>query len=266
MWRCAVVALIAVLCAAQDDARACIDRGTQAFKKAQYADAVRDFQKALDLAPDSRDARMYLAVAYVVQYVPGARTDENQQLAAKAEENFRRVLDQDPQNKTAIRYLASLTFQEASALVLPREKFDKLHQARAWYEKLASMDPHEKEAFYSLGVIDWLEAYPQWTEARAQSAMSPQDPGPLTKDNVRWEARAKLGPLYEDGIRQLTEALRIDPNYDDAMAYMHLIIREQADLADTKDDYDRAISEANNWVQKALEAKKTKAQGAGRAA
>ncbi|HZU29432.1 MAG TPA: hypothetical protein VFA04_28170, partial [Bryobacteraceae bacterium] len=63
-----------------------------------------------------------------------------------------------------------------------------------------------------------------------------------------------------------TEALRIDPNYDDAIAYMNLMIRQQADLADTKDDYDRAISEANNWVQKALEAKKTKAQGAGRAA
>lgn len=263
MWRCALVVLAAVLCAAQDDPRAWMARGMQAFKNARYAEAISDFQQALNLAPDSKEARQYLAIAYVVQYIPGANTPENVEIAAKAEENFRKLLDQDPQDKTAIRYLASLKFQQASALPVLQDKIEKLREAREWYEKLASVDPHSKEAFYSVGVIDWAEAYPQWTEARAQSGLSPQDPGPIATDKLRREVRAKLSPLYEDGIRQLTRALDLDPQYDDAMAYMNLIIREQADLADTKEEYQRAIADADTWVQKALEAKKTK-QGSGK--
>ena len=43
------------------------------------------------------------------------------------------------------------------------------------------------------------------------------------------------------------------------MAYMNLLIRERADLADTSDAYKKEIEVADNWVQKALETKKLKA-------
>ncbi len=44
------------------------------------------------------------------------------------------------------------------------------------------------------------------------------------------------------------------------MAYMNLLIRERADLAESADEYKKEIEVADNWVQKALDTKKIKAE------
>ncbi len=36
----------------------------------------------------------------------------------------------------------------------------KLDEAAEWYEKLIEVDPKNKEAYYSLGVIAWSKWYP----------------------------------------------------------------------------------------------------------
>ena len=41
---------------------------------------------------------------------------------------------------------------------------------------------------------------------------------------------------------------------------MNLLTRERADLADTPEEYKKDVEEADNWVQKALETKKIKAE------
>jgi len=65
--------------------------------------------------------------------------------------------------------------------------------------------------------------------------------------------------MLQDGIDNLNKALSIDKNYDDAMSYMNLVIRQRADLLDTKEEYNQQIEVANNWVQKSLDTKKAKA-------
>ena len=62
------------------------------------------------------------------------------------------------------------------------------------------------------------------------------------------------------GFENLEKALEIDKEYDDAMAYMNLLIRERADLDDTADEYKKDVETADNWVQKALQTKKIKAE------
>ena len=42
------------------------------------------------------------------------------------------------------------------------------------------------------------------------------------------------------------------------MAYMNLLIRERADLLDTKEEYNQQVEVANTWVQKSLDTKKAK--------
>jgi hypothetical protein len=56
--------------------------------------------------------------------------------------------------------------------------------------------------------------------------------------------------------------LEIDKEYDDAMAYMNLLIRYRADLLNTPEEYRQAIEVADDWVQKALATKKMKAERA----
>ena len=99
-----------------------------------------------------------------------------------------------------------------------------------WYEKLIAVDPQNKEAYYTLGVIAWTKWLSGRTEARAKLGMKPEDPGPIKDKKIREELKAKYGPMIDDGIKYAREGLEIDPEYDDAMAYMNLLIRERADL------------------------------------
>jgi hypothetical protein len=50
------------------------------------------------------------------------------------------------------------------------------------------------------------------------------------------------------------------------MAYINLLIRERADLLDSKDEYNKQVAEADAYLQRALDAKKAKAAAAEKAA
>jgi tetratricopeptide (TPR) repeat protein len=188
-------------------------------------------------------------------------SDDNLQMAKAAKENFLKVLEQDPKNEVALASMASLNYQEVSGIRDPDQRMAKLDEARQWYQKLAEVNPKNKEAFYSLGVIAWAKWYPAIGTARANTGMRPEDPGPLKDKKVREQLRAKWSPTVAEGIKGLEKALDIDPNYDDAMAYLNLLHRERADLADTPEEYRKDIDTADMWLQKALDTRKQKAGG-----
>jgi len=258
-----VLGIALACCVAQDeDPRAWIARGTEAFKAARYAEAARDFEQALVINPESVHARQYLAVSYAVQYIPGAKTPDNAAYLAKARANFEKILELDPKNHTAVQYLASLSMQEAAGIESPADKRAKFEEARKWYDRLAGIEPLNKEAPYNIGVIDWQEAYPEWLQARADAGMKRKDAeeaGPITNQAIRARLRTDAGPLWDDAVRQLQRALDIDPQYEEAMAYMNLVVRERADLADSPEEYARQIADADAWVRKDLETKRARA-------
>jgi len=243
-------------------ARDHLNKGVAAFKSAKYPDAVEHFKQAVDLDPTFPTARLYLASAYMSQYIPGAESPENIQNAKSANDEFLKVLDQDPKNTVAIESLASLHYNEAQGSSGLEAKLKKLDESEVWYKKLSETDPNKREAWYSLGVITWAKWYPALAEARAKLGMKPEDPGPLKDKKLKEELKAKWGPIIEQGIKDLQQALTVDKEYDEAMAYMNLLIRERADLADTADEYKKDVDTADNWVQKALETKKIKAERA----
>jgi hypothetical protein len=90
--------------------------------------------------------------------------------------------------------------------------------------------------------------------------MKQEDPGPIKDKKVREELKAKYGPVIESGLQSLDKALQINPEYDDAMAYENLLVRERADLMDSKAEYEQQTKIADDWVQKALATKKIKAE------
>ena len=236
-----------------------LNRGVQAYRNARYAEAVEQFKTAVQLDPSNVNGRLYLATAYMTQYIPGAESPENLQLADAAKKEFLQVLKDNPNDKTALASLASLSYQQAQGIPKLDDKFKKLDESKDWYTKLIQADPQNKEAYYSLGVIDWLKWYPNLMTARASMGMKPEDPGPLKDKKVREELKTQYSAIIDDGIKNLQKSLDIDPNYDDAMAYMNLLIREKADLDDSKEQYEADTKVADGWVQKSRETKKAKA-------
>jgi len=75
-----------------------LNAGVNAFKAGQYTAAADAFKTAIDLDPDLPVARLYLATAYMQQYVPGSDTPENKRFADSALEQFDKVLA-DPKSK-----------------------------------------------------------------------------------------------------------------------------------------------------------------------
>src|ERR1039457_6326963 len=244
----AALAVLSVSCN-QLKSRDQLNQGVQAFKNAQYPEAVERFKTAVELDPTFSTARLYLATAYMQQYIPGAMSPENEQMAKAAYDQFMKVLEQDPKNNVAVASVASL--------YLNQKKWD---DAQQWYEKLVAIDPSDADAYYSLGFVAWSKWYPAYGTARAELGMRQEDPGPIKDKKVREELKAQYSQVIDGGLQALDKALQINPDYDDAMAYENLLIRERADLTDNKEEYAAQIKIANDWVQKALAKKKEKAE------
>jgi len=251
-------ALLALACAGCNQLRSRdqLNQGVQAFKNAQYPEAVEHFKTAVEMDPNFPVARLYLATAYMQQYIPGAESPENKQMAQAAMDQFLKVLEQTPKDKTAIASIASL--------YLNQKKWDESQQ---WYEKLIGVDPNNADAYYSLGFIAWSKWYPKYGTARAELGMKQEDPGPIKDKKVKEQLKAEYGPVIEGGLQALDKCLQINPDYDDAMAYENLLIRERADLMDSKEQYAQQVKIADDWIQKNLDTKKRKnekkAQGSG---
>ncbi len=230
-------------------ARDNLNKGVQYFKAAKYSNAVESFKTAVDADPKFTTARLYLATAYEMQYVPGIDSAENMQYANSAMDQFNKVLADDPKNVLAISSVASLYYNQ--------KKFD---EAGEWHRKVIAVDPKNKESYYTLGVLAWTKWLPVDRQARVDSGQKAEDPGPIKNAKIRTQLKEKWMPILDQGMKDEEMALQIDPEYDDAMAYMNLIIRYRADLLDTPAEYKKAADEADRWVNKSLEAKKIKAE------
>ena len=78
-------------------ARDHLNKGVTAFKNAQYPEAVEHFKQAVELDPNFPTARLYLATAYMQQYIPGSDSDDNKKMANAAESHVQRRLERRSQ-------------------------------------------------------------------------------------------------------------------------------------------------------------------------
>ena len=238
-------------------ARMALNKGVTAFSAANYQIAARHFEDAATLDPELSDAKVYLAYSTMMQYQPGFDYPENVAIAEKALDGFKEVLEDDPDNSTALQSIASLYFQ-----------MKRMEQAKEWHQKVLDVVPDNKESFYTIGVICWTQSYEPRLEYRAEIGMAQEDPGPIrTRGRLNRSQREALAevatdvvPLIDQGLDALEKAIAIDPDYDDAMAYVNLLYREKADFSETNDEYDELLAQADEWVQRALDTRKKKAE------
>ena len=116
------------------------------------------------------------------------------------------------------------------------------------------------EHYYSLAVINFTKWVPDWLKARSDAKMRQDEPGPLKDPKARAALKEKDGALVDEAVGYLKKALELDPEYENAMAYLNLMLRQPADYLDSKEDYDKNIAEADQWLQKYLDTKKIKAE------
>jgi tetratricopeptide (TPR) repeat protein len=229
-------------------ARTELNQGVAAYKTAHYNEAADHFRKAVAADPDLTNAHLYLATAYAQLFIPGAETPENVRVWEQAIEQYKIVFTQRPTGIIAIKGLAGLYLQ--------MKKFD---DAKSYYYKVLGLDPNDAESYYSIGVVDWTQTFQPRAEERARLGLKPDQP--LTNKVVCEKLKAMNSSNISEGINNLSKAIELLPDYDDAMAYMNLMYREKADL-ECDDPAARAkdLKTADDWVDKTLAIKKARAE------
>ena len=138
-------------------ARDQLNKGVDAYKSAQYEEAIGHFQKATELDPSLPMAKSYLATALAQNVVPGLDTPDNMKTANQAIGIFQEVLAKDPNDVNSLKQIAGIYFS-----------IKKLDDAKAWQKKVLAVDPKDPEAAYTIGVIDWTLAHKNKLKALAR--------------------------------------------------------------------------------------------------
>jgi tetratricopeptide (TPR) repeat protein len=218
----ALLALASASCA-KLQARDNLNKGVRAFRESKYEAAITYFQEAVKLDPEYDDAKLYLATAYSQQYIPGAVSEENQKNADMAIKIFDEVLAKNPSNATAVGGLAGLYYN-----------LNQFQKSREYHLRNAELDSENPVPHYAVGSVDWVIVYDKAT---------PPPP-------------EEQATLIEEGLQHLDKALALNPEYEDAMSYKNLLLREKARLAATEEEKAQLVAQADEWFNKALETRK----------
>jgi len=221
----AFVALLAfgsVSCA-KLQARDNLMKGQNAFKNAHYDEAIKYFKTAMDLDPNLTMAELYLATAYSQQFIPGSQAPENMQMADNAVQAFDNILKREPTNTSAVAGLAFI-YQNTY-------RFDKAHEM---YVRQTQLDPNNPIPFYAVASVNWIRV------------SNKAEPPPV-------ELQMQL---VDEGIQMADKAINLNPEYDDAMSYKNLLLREKARLTEDETQKADLIAKADELFNKALETRK----------
>jgi tetratricopeptide (TPR) repeat protein len=242
----------------QLQARDQLNKGVDAYKNAHYEEAIGHFQRAMELDPKLTNAKTYLGTALAQNVVPGLDTPDNLKNANQAVDIFKDVLANNPNDVNSIKQIAGIYFS-----------IKKLDDAKEWQKKVLAVKPDDSEAAYTIGVIDWTEAHENTLKALQSAGLNDDGEGNLkAPKNVMAPLAEKNAALVSEGLDYLNQAVKINPDYDDAMAYLNLIYRRKADVdfghpAEVKDD----LAQAEKWrtdamgTRRANEAKKNAGPG-----
>ena len=231
-------------------ARDQLNKGVQSYKNARFEEAISHFQQAVHLDPSLLNGRLYLATAYAQQYIPGAGPEDNNLMAEQAIDQFKQVLDMHPgreQEIGSLKGIASLYFN-----------MHKLDVAKQYHKKVGQLDPDDPETYYSIGVIDWTQAYRPDMEERVRLGLRPDDA--VRDSRVCAALHARNSEVIQDGLDNLNKALQLRPDYDDAMAYVNLLYRQKADIECDTTASAADLKIAQEWVDKTMVAKKARAE------
>lgn len=222
-----------------------LNKGVKAFTDQKYDAAAQFFQKAIDLDPDFPEdvPRMYLATAYMLQFVPGSMDPKSEDMGNKAIETFSEVVERSEAdgkpNINAMLAIASLTYQ-----------MNNTDRTKDWCNRILRIEaqtPEQKEqkaeAYYRIAVIDFDTVN--------------EETGTLG-ENIEFleqEDKEKLQALIEEGLDQLSKAIELRPNYFDAMMYQNLLWREKAKMEENEEEKLKLINQADIAYNKSIQLK-----------
>jgi len=236
-----------------------IKKGNDFFKAAQYQTALAAYQDALRLDPDEKKLHKNIGLAYMGLYQPGSKHPKDLEYAAKAIEHLKTYSEAFPADRKSREFLVSL--------YLSTERYD---DAIAFYQGMVKDSPNDTKAMQSLAQMYFkkgdVEHAVEWLKRRLAVETTPE-----AKAEVyyfigvqAWDRSynfpnidpAERTRVVDEGIDALNNALKIKPDYFEALSYLNLLYREKAKIEADPAKKQEYVDTANKYLQQALDLRK----------
>jgi tetratricopeptide (TPR) repeat protein len=255
-----VVAILLVSLASGCDslrARMLAQEGVNLYHKGDVDTAAKRFEEASKLDPFIPAIQLDFGFATLALYQNNPKSLTGQINATKSIQAFEKYLQLKPQEERARVFLIQTfvdtgRYDEAVAFFKPAvektppdgealstlgiiaSKTGRYDEARGWYAKRIAVDPKNAEARVSLGVLlwDYLHAHPDEMTA---------------PDRIE---------LCNEALKDLKEAIDLNPKAPAAYTYTNLVYRERSMAASNDDERRKDLELANKFFKQAMEIQK----------
>ena len=264
-----------------------IREANELYHRGKYAEAVTLYKEAEALVPDL--PALWLNEGYTCRQLiaPGGHDPESRSAAGCALGAFRRLGEVAPRDPRAGELILQTWFDmqdypslETAFLERHRQapddldavhglqdvyfKWGKWPQALEWSKQAAALRSSDAEAQYGVGTFVWqilsthgggaqMAGYSPWPDVAGTKASMTVAPPASTAGDITAEARVALA---DQGIVYLERALARRPRYPEAMTYLALLWRQKSFAFFTDPiAWQGAVDEADNWQQRAAEAR-----------
>jgi tetratricopeptide (TPR) repeat protein len=236
-------------------ARAEMKKGNEMYHDEAYREALAQYQKGLRLDPTATFAWRSVGLSALALYRPGDNSKANREMGELATQAFEKYLEDYPDDEKVRDYLIStyvntkkydqaLAYLEKQAQANPDNgaiqasrvrlliESDRLPQASEVARNMPSGQP-KAEALYSIGVSTWDKSF--------HGADRPI------------EERQRFVDL---GLTSMDQALKINPEYFEALVYYNLLFREKAKMELDGTKRLEYMAKADEYVTKAKAVRK----------
>lgn len=222
-----------------------LNEGVREFNKGKYELAQKEFEHALQLAPDNINAQFFYARAL------NARFDQSltEELGLKTIQAYDTLIKMDPQNVESVdrayAFQANVYKQLGNISV---DKYDEYkarqHETLLKRVELPTAKPSAKaDVYYTIGVDFWKASYDLSSPYTGKQPPQPIPP----------EVQAKMREHVRKAHENLQRAVAVDPNYANAYFYEKLTLIEESkvepDPAKQKDLQKRQIEAQDAYLK-----------------
>jgi tetratricopeptide (TPR) repeat protein len=239
-------------------ARAELKKGNALYQQESYREALKEFQKGLDLDPGVTFAWRSVGLTALALFKPGDESPDNKKYSDTAIDAFQKYLADYPDDDKIRDYLLS-TYVNTKRYQEALSALDKLEQQQttpegkakivaskirilvqmdrldeAWTMAQAYNGPDKAEVLYTIGVTDWGKSF------KATADMDP----------------ATRAHYVDTGLQALDQAMKLKAQYFEATIYYSLLFREKAKMETDANKRAEDLATAEVWKNKAIEIRK----------
>jgi TonB family protein len=198
------------------------------------------------------------------QYSPGDPTKENLKLANEAYADLKSHLEIDPNDAATVEKLGILLFQMAGTPFDPT----KFEESKKYYKRQIALLPNDPDPYFMVGCIDWTLADRANNQMRLdynkQHLSSPVRGSDALPSSLRIDYASRYASMVNEGIENVEKALSLSPDDRDALAFLNLLLRRKADMAESEPERTALLRQADDLVAKVNAMKATNLASSGK--